>query len=94
MVSSHQLLHGLSRDPAVHELDRRLVAERGVMTTPVVMGLDVIEQIGVRRDVRLLVSTVHPFDCVEVSYNRRRRHSSLGYASPARGPRRLGQSSA
>lgn len=46
MVSSRQLPLRLSRKPVLQVLGWRLVAERGVATTPVVEDLDVVEQIG------------------------------------------------
>jgi hypothetical protein len=36
----------LSRDPVLQELNRRVVAERGVAASPVVEVFDVIEQVG------------------------------------------------
>ncbi len=38
----------LIRDQVLQDLNRRVVAERGVATTPVVKHLDVIEEIGDR----------------------------------------------
>ncbi len=38
----------LTRDPVLQELNRRVIAERGVAATPVVKDFDVIEQIGDR----------------------------------------------
>ena len=51
----------LSRDPVVEELSQRLVAERGVATTPVVEDLDVIEQIGDSLGAGGVARVVHPF---------------------------------
>jgi hypothetical protein len=56
----------LSRDPVLQELDRRLVAERGVATTPVVKHFDVVEQVGsgfVPRHKRAHVSLAGPSIC-------------------------------
>lgn len=38
----------LIRDPVLQELNRQVVAARGVVATPVVEDFDVIEQIGDR----------------------------------------------
>src|SRR6266496_5760219 len=73
MVSSRQFLHGLSRDPVLQKLDRRLIAERGVTTTPVVESLDVIEQIGARLVVRRVASAMHAFVLQAVEEALRRR---------------------
>ena len=51
----------LSRDPVLQELNRRVVAERGVATTPVVKHFDVIEQIGDRLLAGRVARALHPF---------------------------------
>ena len=48
MASGRNFALMLIRDPVLQELNRRMVAERGVAATPVVEHFDVIEQIGSR----------------------------------------------
>ena len=45
----------------LQELGRRLIAERGVTTTPVLEDLDAIEQVGLRLVMRSVAGAVHPF---------------------------------
>jgi hypothetical protein len=52
----------LIRDPDLQELNRRVIAERGVVATSVVENFKVIEQIGDRFLSRRVASTVHSFD--------------------------------
>ena len=51
----------LIRDPVLQELNRRVVAERGVAAAPVVEPFDVIEQIGDRHLPRRIACAVQPF---------------------------------
>ena len=51
----------LIRDPVLQELNRRVVAERGVAATPVVEHFNVIEQIGSRILPRRVACAMHPF---------------------------------
>lgn len=61
MVSSRQFPFCLSRDPVLQKLGRRLIAERGVTTAPVVKDLDVVEQVGPRLVMRGVAGAVDPF---------------------------------
>ena len=51
----------LSRDPVLQELNRRMVAERGVAATPAVEDFDVIEQVRDGLFSRRVACAVHPF---------------------------------
>ena len=63
----------LSRDPVLQELNRRVIAERGVAATPVVKDFDVIEQIGDRLLARRVARPMHAFvlEAVEEALRRR-----------------------
>ncbi len=63
----------LGLDPALQELDWRLVAERGVATTPIVKHLDVIERIGNGLAARCVTSAMRPLvlQAVEEALGRR-----------------------
>lgn len=64
----------LSLDPILQELSRRRVAERGVATTPVVVGhFDVIEQIGNRLGAGRVARAINPFVLQAVEEALRRR---------------------
>ncbi len=71
--SSRQFWLMLSRDPVLQELNRRLVAERGVATTPVVKHFDVVEQIGDGCGAGCVARAVYPFVLQAVKEALRRR---------------------
>ena len=75
MVSSRQFPLLLSRDPVMQELARRLIAQRGVTTTPVVEHLDVVEQVRHRGGTRDVTGAVHPFVLQAIGEAFRRRVS-------------------
>jgi len=56
-----QILLLLSRDPVLHELGRRHLAERGVATTPVIKYFDVFKQVRNRVSMRGVPSFVNSF---------------------------------
>src|SRR4029434_6273545 len=58
-ASGRRFLLLLSRDPVVHELSRRLVAERGVAASAIVERLDVSKEIGDRFVPRRVPRTMH-----------------------------------
>ena len=51
----------LMRDPVLQELNRRVVAERGMAATPVVEQLNVVEQIGNGHGTGRVARTMYPF---------------------------------
>ena len=51
----------LNRDPVLQELNRRVIAERGVAATPVVKDFDVIEQTGDRFFAGGIARPMHAF---------------------------------
>ena len=63
----------LTRDPVLKELNRRVVTERGVTTTPVVEHFDVVEQIGDRVLSVRVARAVHPLVLQAVEEALRRR---------------------
>jgi hypothetical protein len=50
----------LIRDPVLQELNRRMVAERGVAATPVVKHFNVVEQVGDGLATRVVAHFMHP----------------------------------
>ena len=50
----------LSADPVFQEFHGRGIAERGMLSSPVVEGFDVVEQIGLRVGACTVAGAMHP----------------------------------